>query len=821
MIVTYGEDITLPVPERVFMEFSGWYADDVLVENGPFLFDHDVNLVAAWNDPYGFDEGLIIEDAIYSQLNGRGYKKMYRGMLSSGPGSLNYIKERTSFNSTATMHITNFIDGLVVENQYGELQLNLAESMTHNANYTEFSFKIRDDDAFCWVKSNGEVYEYNGVPQKVCAEDFITTPKYVCNYDTSSDDSYLLTYYIEGAAEYYLYTHFIKEVQLGNLSMSKLVSRLNTYMASWFPGVWEASYGNGKYPITNEDLDSIADFSRFGIKVSGDTVTYKLVEPMYAFPSMLTNLCYMPLNQNFINNVGVLNFGTSKDHFLYNGPYTLVDWTDNVIRYKRNELYSQRLDMRNYLKVNVEAVNYEIITDYSSFTSSTLREKFEAGNIDGFGLSKSDSEGWTQYITGLNGEGSLQNPVNSHVNARFDESIGSMYGSNLVLDRDKVNGGLTSYYSQGTTESVTNTARALRLADVRRAILDSIDMNLLFDTKYGDSYEGELRQQEKVWTYVPKGFAFDNDGNDYLTHYYNEYAAKKGIEAGDINNPQPGTAAYELRPGQTGTKTINQDGVNALLDKALEAIDLFNAENPDETITKPINLELYSLRFDETSRIGEDKIIASLNERLNGGENGDEKYKNLFNVVPTDNLTSANYNAVSRSGNWDLALIQWGWGADYTDPHSFLDTYTKNGGWLDVFKYIGEETVDNYEINDDETGLVKSDLLAEYTAAVDRANQETESLSRRYDYFAEAEYMLIEELGIYKPQTNSGQGWMASVSRFAGYENTKSSSVTSSRLAGAYVLTQVLTREERSAISMQVEQMRADYTSGTQYDIYN
>lgn len=749
-------------------------------------------------------------------LSGRIARREYNGLLSTSIGSLNYLLTQEAVNA---QHFANFIDGLLVHNEFGVLEKNLAEKVEHNEDYTTFTFTVRKNVK--WQKYDGKQYEANidgkKVAQFVKPSDWLTTAKAICNYSNASDLKYLISTFVEGAEEYYWYTR----VQVGCAKQekgfkfdfsdhAKVADKINELIKSESPNVWTLQYQNGDRKITKSDIPNIGNLSRFGIKADDDkmTLTYKLIQRAPYFPTLFTYSCYMPTNQAFLSEVKFTNFGTQLDRILYCGPYLLSKWDDKQVVYSANKDY---WNVDN--TVTVDKVKYKVILDPSIITDSYTREEFEAGRIDGFSLNKKDNEGWEQYITGPNGEGNYENPVDPRVNSRLLDTIGNMYGSNLVLDRDKVEDGLTSYYSKATTASVTNTARALRLADVRRAILNSFDMNLIFDSRY-ENLDEELRQQEKVWTYVPKGFVIDDNGNDYITHYYAEYADKQGLEVGDIDDPQPGTAAYELEPGQTETKTLNQTQINALLDKALIAIDLFNAANPSEAITKPINLELYSTQFDESSKIEDDKIIASLNERLNGGANGDNKYKNLFNVVPTDNLTNANYNAVSRSGNWDLSTIQWGWGADYGDPLTFMNTYIKHGDWGDIFPYVNEETVDNYEINPAGTGLIKSDLLAEYTATVNLGAQETEDFNKRYDYFAKAEYMLIEELGIYKPQTNNGQGWSLSVSRSAGYfMPTASYGLSNDRLTGWYILDEVMTRDQRNAAREKQKELKEAYVS--------
>ena len=747
-------------------------------------------------------------------LAGKAARREYNGLLATSIGSLNYLKTQEANNA---QHFANFVDGLLSHNEYGVLEKNLAEKVTHNADNTEFVFTVRK--GVKWQKSNGEQYEANIkgelVPQFVVPSDWVTTAKAICTYSNGSDLKYLISMFVKGAEEYYWYTRVLigiakEEKGYKNKSYDDydfISSKINELIQANSPNVWALEYDNGAKKIEASDVENIANMSRFGIIADDEnmTLTYKLNQSASYFPTLFTYSCYFPTNQYFLNEVKFSSFGAEKDAILYNGPYLLKRWSTTNVIYEANKDY---WNVDN--TVTVDTVKYSVITDTNIITDDYTRKEFEKGNIDGFSLNKKDVEGWRKYITGDNNEGDYQNPVSPYVNSRLLDTIGNMYGSNLVLARDKVEEGTTSYYTGSTTASVKNTARALRLADVRRAILESYDMNTLFDIRY-ENLDSELRQQEKVWTYVPKGFVIDDNGRDYLTHYYETYAKKKGIPAGDIENPKEGTAAYELQPGQTETKTLTQEQVNALLQKAEKAIDLFNSENPTEQITKPINLEMYSVWSDSTSQTEDKKIMASLNTRLNYGKTGEN---NLFNVVPTDKVDSNNYEDVSRSGNWDISTVQWGWGADYGDPLTFMNTYVKNGDWADVFPYVSLDYVDNYEINAQGTGLVHSDLLAEYTSIVQAGAKEVDDYNARFDKFAEAEYQLIEELGIYKPQTNNGQGWSLSVSRSAGYfMPTASYGLSGDRLTGWYILKDVMTREERQKARAEQLKLKEAYVA--------
>jgi ABC-type oligopeptide transport system substrate-binding subunit len=292
-----------------------------------------------------------------------------------------------------------------------------------------------------------------------------------------------------------------------------------------------------------------------------------------------------------------------------------------------------------------------------------------------------------------------------------------MYGSNIVIGRDVASGGTKSYVSGSTAETVRNTARALSLNPVRKAILAALDY-----PKYFERYGTELveQKQQLVHTYVPKGFVINDDGEDYVAgNYLPYYAEQKGLPEGDLENPQPGTAAWYLKPGQYESRIVSQEEMNRLVDDAKAAIALYNADQSHTPISYPVRIEYFSLWFDSTTQTEDKKVLPLMNQRLNYGEAKEttEAYE-WFQVLPTDKITSANYEDVSRSACWDYAAVQWGWGADYGDPLTFMNTYRKGGDWADVFPFIGFEECTYYNFNSGKTGLVKTDLLAEYTEIV-------------------------------------------------------------------------------------------------------
>ena len=795
----------------------------------------------------GKSEYITVKDSPYALLNGRKAKKVYNTLTTTGIASLNYLQTSAQANAT---HFANFVDGLLTHNEFGVLELNLAKNASHNPDYTSFSFEVRDDAALSWVYYNGQKYTYNGAEQRVTAQDFVTGAKHVCSYKTGSDTAYLLTDFIRGAAEYNFYTEALDIIANGGAEAKQL--KTDAQKATWInkkmnnekPNITsQASYS----PLTAADIPNLASGATFGVKAEGNKVTYTLYSGAFYFPTLLTYSCYLPVNEHFLAEKGSA-FGTSSpDSILYCGPYRIDSMDDTSIIYKKNDTYAQRADIRGFMQARAETVKYNIIK--SEIDASYTRLQFESGNIDGFGLSMSDTEGWQTYVTGANNEGTVKDPVNANVNARLLDSVGSMYGSNINMERYNIDGtspGVqsTSYYSGGTAASVKNSSRAFRLESVRNLIMSSFDYPTYFKRNANGDENSIFASQYAVHTYVPKNFVYDNNGNEYVDKYFTEeYAAKKGIKIGNRASgqgttdaegnwiPEPGSAADILATGQYNAIQVPFNDIQPLLQKALADIDAYNSSalaSKYGNITLPINIEYYSMwDADKESKSYDTEEINSMNMRINQikeAPKADLSNCPYFHVVPTDKVNTNNYNSVSGSSTgaaaFDYAPVLWGWGADYGDPLTFMNTYTKGGDWKSIFPWIGNDYVPNIKVSNG--NVSEEDLLAEYTNMVKSGASETENLTARYTKFAQAEYKLINELNIYRPQVNYGQGWSLSVSKAAGYEvPTSNYGLSNERLTGMWVLKDPLPRAERNSIRAEYEAAKKAYQEAHgSYNIY-
>lgn len=741
-------------------------------------------------------------------LPGKQIRRNYNALASTDiTDGLNYL---TLSSGDSASHFANFVDPLVLHNEFGSLEKCLATSFTQDDNYSIFTIKIRE--GVKWLRYDGSHYEamIDGelVPQYVSANDFVTTAKTVLTQANASNTYYMYTKFIEGSAAYYHLSFIDYEIAKGTpkyVALAKNPAKLCAELEKLI----KADTGLD-YEINPEDLNYIRSFEGVGVRVTeepgefgGGTIEYRLENPAFYFPTVLNYSCYLPVNQHFLNEVKIGQFGTQLDKLLYCGPFRLTTWTSNDIVYSKNQEYWNEED------VHVDTIH---LTVYPSAIAGVdyARKEFEAGRIDGFSLSTEDEEGWIKYISGPDGTGTYLNPYSQYVNAREYNTIDYVYGLNINMDRTNDSDGKASKASEfgGNATDIANAEKALSLSAVRKLVIESFDL-----PSYCESFglSEEIEQQYMMNTYTPKGFVQDDAGNDYVTtHYYDVYQE---------HNPELSDAEVEAKLAQGQYDEIfmfadaSNDSLKDLRDAALAEINAWNATYPEDQITLPVQMEYFSVWGQEETKVFDAKLILEWNKRLNGmyDATGFTKLTSpYFYVIPTSDLNAQNYEAASNGGNFDLSST-WGWGPDYGDPMSYLNTFAKNGDWGSIFNFVAQEETLSYSLVDGE--LVEEDILAAYTEKVLEANAVYDNLNERYHLFAEAEYMLINELNIYRPLTMRGQGWNVSVSRAAGYHSPSGSyGLSSNRLQGLYVIDgEGITRAERQAAVAAYDALKAEY----------
>ncbi|EGP5171131.1 TPA: peptide ABC transporter substrate-binding protein [Enterococcus faecium] len=187
-----------------------------------------------------------------------------------------------SSRKTNSDHYTNFVEGLLENDQYGNLKGDMAKSWEVSDDGLTYTYHLRK--SVPWVDSEGNEYGAD-----VTANDFVTGLKHAV--DVQSETLYIVADSIKGLSDYI----------------------------------------DGK---TN-------DFSTVGVKAVDDyTLQYTLNKPEPFWNSKTTYGILYPINEEFLKSKGK-DFGKpTPDSILYNGPFILANNTaKSVIEYTKNESY--------------------------------------------------------------------------------------------------------------------------------------------------------------------------------------------------------------------------------------------------------------------------------------------------------------------------------------------------------------------------------------------------------------------------------------------------------------------------------------------------
>ena len=219
--------------------------------------------------------GVLTACSSSSKTSGKTYNYVYGG----DPATLDYVSTNKKNMTTA---VSNGVDGLFENDQYGNLKPSVAENWSVSQDGLTYTYKLRKDAK--WYDSEGNEYA------DVTAQDFVTSLKYVA--DKKSDALYLVQNSVKGLDDYV----------------------------------------NGK----------TKDFSTVGVKAVDDhTLQYTLNQPESYWNSKLTLGITFPVNEKFVKSKGD-KFAQASDtsSLLYNGPYILKSFTSkSSIEMTKNENY--------------------------------------------------------------------------------------------------------------------------------------------------------------------------------------------------------------------------------------------------------------------------------------------------------------------------------------------------------------------------------------------------------------------------------------------------------------------------------------------------
>ena len=236
--------------------------------------------------------------------------------------------------------LCNVIDGLLTNNNKGELVPAAAETYESPDGGKTWKFTLRDD--MVWVDYQGN-YKADFI-----AEDFAYGLEWVLNYaKNDSANTSMPIEMIEGAGDYYAYTKSLTET-------------------------------DGKDAVKALGLEKF--YEMVGVVVEDNTITFTCVDTLPYFPSVACYNCLAPVSGALLEELGVDGyFAVTYDTLWYNGPYMITEYLqgNEKVLTKNPEYYG---DDEVFDTVTIKMVD----------SAAVAFQLFENGEIDYVALQQSD-----------------------------------------------------------------------------------------------------------------------------------------------------------------------------------------------------------------------------------------------------------------------------------------------------------------------------------------------------------------------------------------------------------------------------------------------
>ena len=413
------------------------------------------------------------------------------------------------------------------------------------------------------------------------------------------------------------------------------------------------------------------DFNDVGVKALDDyTVEYTLEEPCSYFETMLTYNTFGPLNRAYYESLGgkfgfangdAGTYGTDKDNIAYCGPYLISSMVaNNTIAFTKNESYW------NKDNINIDSITWIYI---DGTIPTEVYTQFKSGNIDGAGLNTQAQELARQdgifddyaYIstTDANSYPGFLN-LNRRAFANYNDE--------------------TALVSPQTEEDAERTHAALQSANFRLAVAMAFDRGAYMEQTRGTA----LKYTALVNSYTPGTFvAITEDTTVSINGTDKTFPA--GTYYGEIMQAQIEADGYPMvvfdvnADGGIGSSGgydgwYNPTEAAKYLEKAVAELAAAGYEISAEN---PVYLDIPFQDDGDVSTAMHTAVKQSIEEALGGAV-----IVNLVGTTDSDEVTYATYYYDSADcANYDIQLNS-GWGPDYGDPSTYLDTMDLGGYML-------------------------------------------------------------------------------------------------------------------------------------------
>lgn len=414
----------------------------------------------------------------------------------------------------------------------------------------------------------------------------------------------------------------------------------------------------------------VTDFAEVGVKATDDnTVVYTLCQPTSYFITMLGYNVFAPMSRTYFESkggvfgkddyktavdAGTMKYGQTVNDIAYCGPYTVTNHTaENTIVFEANPTYW------NKDNITIKTLTWKF-NDGKDPTKAY--EDTKAGTLDGCGLSSASLEAckadgnFEKYCTVSDTDATsfvLFLNLNRNAYANFNDE--------------------TKAVSTMTDDQKKRTDVAMLNVHFRRAI----GMGLDIATYNGQVVGEELKLNSVRNSYTPGNFvALEEDVTVEINGESKTFA--KGTYYGEIMQAQIDADGVKIKVWDAENQTSDgfagwHNPANAYeeLQQAITELKEFGVEiSKDNPIV--MDLPYYSGADIYTNRA--QTLKQSVEEALQGCV-----VVNLVSCADAQEWYYAGYYTESgKDANYTLYDVS-GWGSDYGDPATYLDTMLGDG----------------------------------------------------------------------------------------------------------------------------------------------
>lgn len=414
----------------------------------------------------------------------------------------------------------------------------------------------------------------------------------------------------------------------------------------------------------------VTDFAEVGVKATDDnTVVYTLCQPTSYFITMLGYNVFAPMSRTYFESkggvfgkddykaavdAGTMKYGQTVNDIAYCGPYTVTNYTaENTIVFEANPTYW------NKDNITIKTLTWKF-NDGQDPTKAY--EDTKAGTLDGCGLSSASLE-------------ACKADGNFEKYCTVSDTDATSFVLFLNLNRNayaNVNDA-TKAVSTMTDDQKKRTDAAMLNVHFRRAI----GMGLDIATYNGQVVGEELKLNSVRNSYTPGNFvALEEDVTIEINGESKTFA--KGTYYGEIMQAQIDADGVKIKVWDAENQTSDgfagwHNPANAYeeLQQAITELKEFGVEiSKDNPIV--MDLPYYSGADVYTNRA--QTLKQSVEEALQGCV-----VVNLVSCADAQEWYYAGYYTESgKDANYTLYDVS-GWGPDYGDPATYLDTMLGDG----------------------------------------------------------------------------------------------------------------------------------------------